>query len=182
MPLVYTYNSCLEKYGSDYRLKKAVDNKELFKIETGIYADTDLVSNMAIVSLKYPNSVVTMNSAFYFHDLTDVIPKKIYIATKKNARALRDGRIKQIYVENNIFDLGIETMRYRDADIRIYNKERMLIELLRFQNLLPKDYYKEIQSNYRDIVYDLDIQQITELAEQFPKSNMILDTLQREIL
>lgn len=180
--MIYTYNECLEKYGSDYQIKKRLNNKELFKIEAGVYADTDMVSDIAVIASKYPNAVVTMNSAFYYHDLTDSIPQRIHIATKRNARALRDVRIKQIYVDDSIFDIGIEKMKYRDGNIRIYNKERMLVELLRFQNILPKDYYKEIQSNYREIVYDLDVQQITEYAELFPKSRMILETLQREIL
>ncbi len=35
------------------------------------------------------------------------------------------------------------------ATINIYDKERMLIELIRNKNQMAFDYYKEIISNYR---------------------------------
>jgi len=57
----------------------------------------------------------------------------------------------------------------------------MLIELLRFKNKLPYDYYKEILRNYREIIYDLDIEQIQEYAAEFPKSKMISEALDREV-
>ena len=34
-------------------------------------------------------------------------------------------------------------------EIHMYNKERMLVELLRNKNKLPFDYYKEILENYK---------------------------------
>jgi len=46
-----------EKYNSDYQIQKAVENEEIFKVDKGLY----------------PNAIYTMDSAFYFQDLTDVI-------------------------------------------------------------------------------------------------------------
>jgi hypothetical protein len=40
--------------------------------------------------------------------------------------------------------------------IRIYDKERLLIELIRLQNRFPYDCYKEIILNYRAIADSLD--------------------------
>ena len=67
-------------------------------------------------------------------------------------------------------------------DTRIYNRERMLIELLRFKNKLPFDYYKEIIANYRRLIYDLDIERIQAYADSFPRSKMISDALEMEVL
>ena len=58
----------------------------------------------------------------------------------------------------------------------------MLIELLRFKNILPYDYYKEILNNYREIIYELNISRIEKYAKQFPKSKMILEALRKEVL
>lgn len=52
---------------------------------------------------------------------------------------------------------GIEIADYKGYDIRIYNKERMLIELVRYKSKLPFDYYKEIILNYRKLLPRLDI-------------------------
>ena len=77
--------------------------------------------------------------------------------------------------------LGATTMLYADAQINIYNKERMLLELIRHKNNLPYDYYKEIIGNYRKIIGDLDLQSMQEYLENFPKAGMINKALQLEV-
>ena len=72
-------------------------------------------------------------------------------------------------------------MERRGVSFKIYDKERMLIELLRFKNIYPYDYYKEILSNYRKQVYELDIERIQEYADIFPKRKMISEALSTEV-
>lgn len=179
--MVYTYKSCIEKWSSDYQINRALQNGALYRIEKGIYADTPKVSTLAIIAAKYPQAIITMDTAFYYHGLTDVIPDEYWIATDKSARALRDPRVRQMYVHSDILNLGVSTMKKRDAIFKIYDKERMLIELLRFKNKLPYDYYKEILGNYRNIIQDLDIERIQEYAATFPRSKMISDALDLEV-
>ena len=179
--MILTYSQCIESYGNDYQIQKAVNENKLFKIEKGVYSDAEHVSDLAIITFKYPDAVFTMNSAFFYHGLTDDIPKSYYIATKKSARGIRDTRVKQCFIPEDIFNCGLSEMHYWDADIRIYDKERMLIELLRFKNTLPYDYYKEVLGNYRDIVYELDIPRIEEYAHIFPKRKMIMNALRSEV-
>lgn len=179
--MLITYSQCIEKYHSDYQIQKALNSGALFKIEPGVYSDKETASELAVIACKYPGAVLTMNSAFYYHGLTDVIPDQYYLATKKSARGIRDSRVKQVFVPEDCFPLGIISMQRRDALIQIYDRERMLIELLRFRNLLPFDYYKEILKNYREIAEDLDIPRIEEYAGIFPKSKLILKTLKNEV-
>lgn len=179
--MIYTYRQCLECWNSDYQINLAVQTGKLHKIEKGIYADTPRVSNLAIITAKYPNAIITMDTAFYYHGMTDVIPDEYWIATSQSSRVLRDSRIKQMFVNKDILDLGVTTMEKRDAVFKIYDKERMLIELLRFKNKLPYDYYKEILWNYRNIIHELDIARIQEYAEIFPRSKMISEALDLEV-
>ena len=72
-------------------------------------------------------------------------------------------------------------MARRDAAFKIYDKERMLIELLRYKNRLPYDYYKEILGHYRELLYELDIERIQDYAATFPRHKMISDTLDAEV-
>ena len=179
--MIYTHKQCLKEKGSAYQVQKAVQAGELYQIEKGIYADTEDVTTIGIISTKYPEAIITLDTAFYYHGLTDVIPDKYYIATSKHARRLRDPRIKQIFVPDEILNLGVIEMRRRDAEFRIYDKERMLIELLSRKNSLPYDYYKEILGNYRNQIYELDIERIQNYAESFPKHKMISETLSAEV-
>ena len=124
----------------------------------------------------------TLNSAFYYHQLTDVIPEKYYLATKREAAKISDPRVVQIFENSGQLELGADNIAHGGANIYMYNKERMLIELLRNKNKLPFDYYKEILNNYRKIIEDLDIQLIQDMAYKLPKSEMVMEALRIEVL
>ena len=179
--MIYTYKECKEKWSSNYQIKKQIAAGSLFQIEKGIYSDTPDVSTLAVISTKYPKAIFTMDSAFYYHGLTDVIPDEYHIATDKHSIYISDKRIRQYYIPSDILNTGVTTMTRRDATIRIYDKERMLIELLRYKNKLPFDYYKEILGNYRSLIYELDIERIQQYAATFPKTKMISEALDAEV-
>lgn len=177
-----TRAECLKEYGSDYFIQKKLDEGTIFKVGKAIYSETQFVPDLAIFMLKHPNAVVTMRSAFSFYGLTDVIPDKCDLATSRNAAKIKDVRVKQYFVHPDFFTEGIITTKCKGYDIRIYNQERMLIELIRYKGKLPFDYYKEILLNYRKIIPSLDIQKIQDYALLAPKSNKILEILQAEVL
>lgn len=180
--MLYTYSQIIELFGTDRKLKHALANEQIFKIEKGVYSNTKYVSELSVISMKYPNAIFTLNSAFYYHGLTDVIPNLYFIATSKEITRIRDKRVKQKYENSKELELGSIKMHYNSIEIKIYNKERMLIELIRNKNNLPFDYYKEILLNYRKIINELDIQTVQEYAYALPKTNMVLETLQLEVL
>ena len=136
---------------------------------------------MEIIVKKYPNAILTGEYAFYCHDLTDVIPEKYNIATKAKAAKLSDPRILQIYVRDDLLMLGVTEKDINGVTAKIYDKERMLIELLRNKNSMPYDLYKEIIGNYRKIIEELQIWRIQEYADVFPKSKMIKKALEEEV-
>ena len=77
--MIYSYKELKEQYKTDYTIKKLLKNETIFKIEKGIYSDEKYVNYLEIITKKYPNAIFTMNSAFYYYDLTDVIPEKEYL-------------------------------------------------------------------------------------------------------
>lgn len=180
--MLISYNDCISQYGNDYKLNKAVAAGELFKVKSGIYSTKKTFSELEIVAFRYPNAVFTMNSAFYYHSLTDVIPDGYHLATEKDAAKIKDKSIKQYFVRKERFDIGVTTKKYNGVDINVYDLERMLIELIRNKNKLPFDYYKEIIENYRNRVYDLDTQKLQEYIKHFPKSQAIFESIQLEVM
>lgn len=82
---------------------------------------------------KYPNAILTLNSAFYYYGLTDTIPDHYYIATPKSNRKIEDVRVKQIYENSNAFEMGKTTIEYDDegASLLINSNQQMLSEKLR---------------------------------------------------
>lgn len=180
--MIATYTECLEKFGSKYNIKKQVAEGNIFKLEKGIYADTRYVPEYQIISAKYPDAVFTLDSAFYYHGLTDVIPEKYYLNTSRGTSKIRDERVVQSYENSDILYLGVEEFDMNGFKLRMYNKERMLLELLRNKNKFSFDYYKELVASYRKITYDLDIQSIQDMLIKFPKSRMIMELLELEVL
>lgn len=178
--MLMSYNECFEKYGNQYQINKMIACGKLFKLATGVYSDKQ-VSELAVISYKYPQAVFTMNSAFYYHSLTDVIPDKYYLATSKDANKIANKNIKQFFYRDDKFNIGVTTINYQNTDIRIYDQERMLIELIRNKNTLPFDYYKEIIESYRNIIQDMDIEKLQEYIVQFPKQNYIMESIQLEV-
>src|SRR3712207_6383730 len=103
---------CLKEYGSDYYIQKKIESGELFRIDKGIYALKKHIPEIAVVSFKYPNAIVTMGSAFYLYGLTDVIPDVIDLATPRNAAKIKDKRVKQYFVSEEFFKEGIDHIDY----------------------------------------------------------------------
>ena len=179
--MILTFSECIEKYGSKYKIKKLISEGKLYQLEKGIYSEKKYVPEYQIISTKFPKAIFTLNSAFYYHQLTDVIPDKYYLATGRGGSKINDERVIQIFENSDALNFGAEMIAYGDALIYMYNKERMLVELLRNKNRLPFDYYKEILGNYRKIINDLDIPLIQDMAMDLPKSRMIMDALQMEV-
>lgn len=181
-PMIFSYKECLNNYQSDYHIKKAVKEGLLYKLSPGIYSDRRYEPDTAIIRKKYPKAVFTLNSAFYYQGLTDSIPSYYYLATDKDATKISDKNVKQIFDNSSCMDIGVEIIRYSGADIRIFSKERLLIELIRNRSKLPFDYYKEIISNYRKLTGELDFMLVEEYAEKLPKTKSVMETIQREVL
>lgn len=180
--MIKNYCDCLRECGSQYRVEKAVARGDLYKLEEGVYANEPNVPEVALIAAKYPKAIFSGEYAFYFHGLTDVIPEKYSMSTKSKAAKISDARVAQIYVREDLLELGVQVQNVDGYEIRIYDKERMLIELLRNKNTMPYDLYKEILLKYRVIIQSLQLWRIQEYAEKFPKSKMIKKALDEEVL
>lgn len=180
--MIYTYEDSIKLFGTKYYLKKAVRDGKIYQQEKGIYSDKEYVPALAIIAQKYPNAVFTMNSAFYYYNLTDRIPEKFYLATDRNAAKIPDKRVVQVFEKGNLLQLGVVSMEREGCSINIYSKERLLVELIRHKSKIPFDLYKEVLLSFRETIYDMDIQAVQEYAYEVPKSSMILQTLQLEVL
>ncbi len=180
--MILTYQECIDKYGNDYQVKKEIGSGKLFMKEKGIYSTLRNASELDVIMRKYPKAVCTGKSAFYFHSLTDVIPDYYYLATRRTDTRIRDPRVRQSFLKDDIFENGIMEMQYNNSNIRIYDRERMLVELMRFRSKIPMDYYKEIIQNYRRLSYELDFGLVEDYADMFKNGARLMNMIQMEVL
>lgn len=180
--MLLSYQDCINIYGSDYKLKKELAIGNVFMKEKGIYSTKRNVSEIDIIMRKYPKTVCTGESAFYYHSLSDIIPDHYHLATRRNDTRIKDPRVKQTFQKNEIFEAGISELQYNNSTIRIYNLERMLIELVRLRAGIPMDYYKEVILNYRKLIYKMDFSLVEEYADLFSNGEKYMYLIQMEVL
>ena len=104
--MLYTYKELRCKYKADKAIKKMLDNESIFKIERGIYSDSKYVNYLDVINFKYPKAVFTLDSAFYYHNLTDVIPEKNVLAIKRDSAKYIDSKVRFVSYSDKYFDLG----------------------------------------------------------------------------
>lgn len=179
--LIFTYKELRKKYKSNDKIKKMIMDEKILKIERGIYSDSSNVNYLEILTKKYPNSIFTMDSAFYYHNLTDVVPQKEYLALRRDSTKISDSRVEVIYYQDKFFEIGKSTLIVNGIEIQIYDKERMLIELIRNRKKIGFDYYKEIISNYREIKDTLNIKKIAEYISNFAIEDHLYDVIMKEV-
>lgn len=179
--MLYSHSEIKKKYKTTYQIRKALDNQEIYKIEKGIYSDIPNNHYLSVVMKKYPYGVITSYSAYYYYNLTDVIPSKIYLATNRNATTITSSKINQIRMKDDLYSLGMSELEYEGTVIQIYDKERLLIDLAKNKNQIGYDLYKEIISNYRKISSDLDIRKIEQYLKYFSNNDKIFEIIQDEV-
>lgn len=176
-----SYSDCRRRFGSPYQIEKAVADGRLKKLEPGIYSDDDRVSELGTVQFKYPRGILTFESAYFYYDLTDVIPDAYHLATPSNAPAINDLRIRQYYMPLSIYGLGETEIEYCGDKVRTYDLERLLIDTARMKSKLPSDLYKEVILAFRSRVGSLSEEKIGRYLPSFPKRNMIERILYEEV-
>ena len=182
MSLIITHETAVKKFGSLYRINKEIEAGKLFRVARGFYSDKRHVDPYVLCAMRYPGAIVTMDSAFYLHSLTDRVSDKVHLATARSATRISDPGVVQHFSEDRLLDPGKVVIKRDGMEIKIYSRERMLIELMRASASMAPDYYAELISSYRRIVDELDLYAVEEYMEMFERNGYMADILQREVL
>jgi predicted transcriptional regulator of viral defense system len=181
--MVYTYSELLRLGYSREKINSLLKCGNLKKIEKGIYTNGEHISEIAIVFKKYKNIVITMESAFYYHVLTDIVPSKIHVASEYHCKKISRKSIKQIYVSQESLTIGVESYLENGVMLFVYNLERTLIELIKNRGKVSMDVYKEVIGNYRKITHKLDIPVLTDYIDSLgARYSYIKEAIQLEVL
>lgn len=179
--MIYSYKELLESGLKRYQIERKVDNKELYKIEKGIYSNEKFPSELSIIVKKYSKGIFTLNSAFFYYELTDKIPDNYYLATDRKSRSIENKLVKQIFTKKELLKIGLTKMKIEDTEINIYDKERLLIELIRYKSKLSYELYKEVLNNYRKIKNELNFIKLYGYAQHF-NSSYIIKAIETEVM
>lgn len=176
-----TYSECRKRYGSPYQIAKAVRDGSLFKMASGVYSETGEESEIEVLQARYPRAVLSLDSAYYYYDMTDEVPDRYVLVTANNAPRIRDSVVRQLYVPAPALMVGATEMDNDGERLLIYDLERLLVETARMKGLMPGDQYKEIVLWYRANLDRLDSSKLGEYAGVFPHKDRILSIIDAEV-
>lgn len=176
-----TYSEILSEYGSDRAIVRAVASGALHRVGRGLYADEPYAKLVCIAAKRYPASIVSMESAFYYQNLTDVVPDRLHLSSARNTTKIRDPRICQHFVPLGMLEVGVTTIERGGCSIRTYDLERICIDLVRSRNKLPYELYKEVVLSLRGRSQEMYPAKIDDYLDAFPYRDRIMDRIEKEI-
>src|SRR5574344_805076 len=148
--MILTYKELINYFGSDYRIKKQLEEGTIAKIKAGLYESGDY-SPFELFVKKFPNGIFTFLSSLYFLKLLNRQPDFYYIATVINSTRIIDPLAKQIFMPKSKFFEGVDLINFDGVEIQCYSKEKSLVIFLENRHKVPYDIYHEVIVNYRSI-------------------------------
>ena len=104
------------------------------------------ISNHALAEAAklVPKGVVCLTSALAFHELTDLIPRSVWIAIgpKDRRPAVTQPPLQIVRFRGKMLDEGAEKHVIEGVPVRIYNVAKTVVDLFRYRQTAGKRYRK----------------------------------------
>ena len=167
---VQYYKSIFDKYGGMMRTTQLAEEKIFYpqrekliadgyveKIRRGYYQwiNPDDFSEVGTVIRLFPDAILCMDTALRYYGYSDRTPGNWHLAVNKDSGKSRFKIdypfVKPYYVEPAVLELGLTTGTMDGHVIRLYDKERLICDCLRYRNKMDKEIFnKSIQKYIAD--------------------------------
>ena len=183
--MIYRAGELKLSLGGFAQINDAVNKGKYHKISHGLYTDEPpFLSELENIFARYPNAILTLESAFDYYDMFDYIPDCYVVVTPLNAHKIKTNKTKQLFMANDILDIGKTTIKTKYGYINIYDKERLLIELFRLKSKISYEHYKQVVRSYRKLAQqgELNYNRISDYCKKFSNGERLLEQIQEIIL
>lgn len=159
-----TYKQIVAKELSYKAVLKMVKERIIEIEEKGLYRLPDIyLDEFFILQYRFPKGIFSLESALFLHGLSLTIPFEIAMSFPygTNTKNIKEAGVRPIILRSN-FDEGItEIERISGQSIKVYERERVLVECLRsvhqvdVQIIAPafKKYFQSNQINVSKLFY-----------------------------
>ena len=164
---VQYYKSIFDKYGGMMRTTQLAEEKIFYpqrekliadgyveKIRRGYYQwiDPDDFSEVGTVIRLFPDAILCMDTALRYYGYSDRTPGDWHLAVSKDSGKSRFKIdypfVKPYYVEPALLELGLTTVTMDGHTIRIYDKDRLICDCLRYRNKMDKEIFNKAIQKY----------------------------------
>lgn len=161
------YKTIFDRYGGMMRTKELQDEKILYrtlqkligqgfveKIRYGYYqwVDSDDFSEVGTVIRLFPDAVFCMDTALWYYGYNDRTPRMWHLAVSKDSCKSRFNIeypfVKPYYIIPSYLELGLSYGNLDGHEVRIYDKERVICDCLRYRNKMDKETFNNAIRGY----------------------------------
>jgi len=150
----FTTNELFERGMTYYKIQKELESGKITRLTKSTYESNEYtgdVSDFMYAMAYVPNGVVCSMSAAVYYGLTTYRPHSIDVAIRRSGKVstLPDWPPLQLhYYQNDRLNTGITEFEENHQNIRIYDKEKTVIDIICFRNQIGIEETKEILTNY----------------------------------
>jgi predicted transcriptional regulator of viral defense system len=136
------------------RVRRLVEEGHILRVSPGLYrlADMPLHAQQGMIDacMAMKNAVVCLHSALSFFDLTTTAPGAVMLALPRGAKPKKVfyPPVRVFYFSARNYEPGIESIATGSGTIRIYCREKSVIDSFRYRNRLGLDVALEALKEY----------------------------------
>lgn len=179
--MIYMHNDFTKRGYKDYHVKRLLKEGKLFYIKKGVYSTTKEINYFEYIVKKHPNAIIDLWTACYCYGFIKENVPPYVIATKQKDRKIKDENIKQIFMTDELYMLGQNILKFEGVQIKTFDIERLLIEVVRNKTSIDHDLYIEIMESYKKIIKILNKRKLQSYLPYF-KDKKILKRIETDVL
>ena len=161
------YKEIFDRYGGMMRTTQLAEEKVFYlqrqklieegcieKVRRGYYQwiDHEDFSETGTVIRLFPDAILCMDTALRYYGYSDRTPGEWHLAVSKDSGKSRFNIdypfVKPYYIEPTVLELGLTRGNMDGYEIRIYDKDRVICDCLRYRNKMDKEIFNKAIQNY----------------------------------
>lgn len=163
-------------------IQKLIREGVIEKIRYGYYQwiDHENPSEVTTVTGLFPDGIFCMNTALFYYGYSDRTPLEWHIAVSKDSGKSRFNVdypfVKPYYIEPAVLEIGLTRVKMDGRQVRIYDKERVICDCLRYAKKMDKEIFnKAIQAYVNDT--GKNISRLMEYAKKLRAEKKVKDLI-----
>lgn len=164
---VQYYKEIFDRYGGMMRTTQLAEEKVFYpqrqklmedghieKVRRGYYQwnSSEDFSEVGTVTRLFPDAILCMDTALRYYGYSDRTPGDWHLAVSKDSGKSRFNIdypfVKPYYIEPTVLELGLTKGTMDSHEIRIYDKDRVICDCLRYRNKMDKEIFNKAIQNY----------------------------------
>ena len=127
--------------------QKLIRNGYIEKVRTGYYQwiDPEDFSEVGTVKRLFPDAIFCMDTALLYYGYSDRTPMEWHLAVSKDSGKSRFKidypHVKAYYLEPTLLEMGLTTGEKDGHIIRIYDRDRVICDCLRYRNKMDREMF-----------------------------------------